>query len=539
MSQNKTNKEKRKGYRRKMAAALLVGMLAVSTAATGCGKKTVDYDVDGSSSSGNSGTADSGSLQGKYGIPAECDVDIATGDTGIEKISIEDDEVTVPETGDMAIAHYKKKTVGTEEKKQIVEAVFDKDQGIYAYDYEKRTKEDIQREIDMYEREMQNNTDSDMVTYYEEWVNDLKTELQTAPDEYPAAGDYTADAFIGTFNGKQYIISVPADGSTGYYLSSREDTLEYRPMEGANGVYSTSLNDYMEYRTNDEAAADESTNKCTFSEDEAKTIAEDFLAQVGGTDVMLKESSALCWVYYDNNGENLATEVDGYAFKYARAINNQPISSVNVWNVDNFMQDDASVEVPVEEYNISIDSNGVVEARWNDYLEAVGQPETAELLSFDKMLEKANETVPAYFTKYPTRYRKVEFNDITLSYYLKQGANEGEYDYVPAWILSQYEEYTDYSEEDNPSQLVIIDATDGSVIDILELSKSLGTYYDWEETDATVSANGDDDEDTSDEDTSEGDTSEGDTSEGDASEEDTSEGDTSEGDASTEPATTE
>ncbi len=102
-------KKKRKGYRRKMAAALLAGMLAVSTAATGCGKKTVDYDVDGNSSSGNSGTADSGSLQGKYGIPAECDVDIATGDTGIEKISIEDDEVTVPETGDMAIAHYKKK----------------------------------------------------------------------------------------------------------------------------------------------------------------------------------------------------------------------------------------------------------------------------------------------------------------------------------------------------------------------------------------------------------------------------------------------
>ncbi len=100
----------------------------------------------------------------------------------------------------------------------------------------------------MYEREMQNNTDSDMVTYYEEWVNDLKTELQTAPDEYPAAGDYTADAFIGTLNGKQYTISVPSDDSTGYYLSSREDTLEYRPMEGANGAYSTSLNDYMSYR---------------------------------------------------------------------------------------------------------------------------------------------------------------------------------------------------------------------------------------------------------------------------------------------------
>ena len=73
-----------------MAAMLLAGMLAVSTAATGCGKKTVDYDVDGSGGAGsgstdNNKTADSGSLQGKYGIPEECDVEIATGDTGIEK----------------------------------------------------------------------------------------------------------------------------------------------------------------------------------------------------------------------------------------------------------------------------------------------------------------------------------------------------------------------------------------------------------------------------------------------------------------------
>ena len=104
--------------------------------------------------------------------------------------------------------------------------------------------------------------------------------------------------------------------------------------------------------------------------------------------------------------KNLATEVDGYTFTYARAINNQPTSSVNVYNVDNLMQDNASVEVPVEKYSISIDSNGVVDANWNDCLEAVGQPETVELLPFDKMLEKANETVPAYFTKYPTQYKK-------------------------------------------------------------------------------------------------------------------------------------
>ncbi len=303
-------------------------------------------------------------------------------------------------------------------------------------------------------------------------MNALETKLQTAPDEYPAAGDYTADTFIGTMNGYDYMFSVSENASPEYFLSLREELIEYRPMEGASGLV-----------WSDDADADESINQCTFTEDEAKTIAEDFIAQVGGTDVMLKETKALYWAYYDTNGENLATEVDGYRFTYARAINNQPTSSVNPWNADNLMQDNASVEIPVEEYEIYIDSNGVVMANWSDYMEAVGQPETVELLPFNQMLEKANETVPAYFTKYPTQYREVEFNDITLSYYLKQGEKEGEFDYVPAWILSEYNEYVDYSDKDYPVQLVIIDATDGSVIDILELSRSLGTYRNYDDMD--------------------------------------------------------
>ena len=112
-----------------------------------------------------------------------------------------------------------------------------------------------------------------------------------------------------------------------------------------------------------------------------------------------------------------------------------------------------------------------------------------------------------------------------LTYYLKKGEKDGEFDYVPAWILSQYDEYQDYSEKDNPTQMVVIDARDGSVIDLLELSKSLGTYYtyddtpteDGEDTDAT------DTEDTSAEDTSTEDNSAEDTSAEDNSAEDTSE----------------
>ena len=72
--------------------------------------------------------------------------------------------------------------------------------------------------------------------------------------------------------------------------------------------------------------------------------------------------------------------------------------------------------------------------------------------------------------------------------------------------------------------MVIIDATDGSVIDILELSQSLGTYLSYGDMDDVTEADDEYEEDTSEEDASEEDTSE-DASEQDAWEEDTSEGD--------------
>ena len=96
---------------------------------------------------------------------------------------------------------------------------------------------------------------------------------------------------------------------------------------------------------------------------------------------------------------------------------------------------------------------------------------------------------------------------------------DGEFDYVPAWILSQYDEYQDYSEKDNPTQLVVIDARDGSVIDLLELSKSLGTYTTYDDTPTEDGEDIDDTDDTSSEDNSTEDTSAEDNSAEDTSEE--------------------
>ena len=73
---------KNKRFKRE-TAWLVVGTLMVSTMLAGCGKKNVDYDIDGSN-----GNKDSGSLQDKYDIPQSYDGSIAVGDSGLREITV-------------------------------------------------------------------------------------------------------------------------------------------------------------------------------------------------------------------------------------------------------------------------------------------------------------------------------------------------------------------------------------------------------------------------------------------------------------------
>ena len=137
------NKEKQYGYggnyRKKIMALVLAGALAAGTVFTGCGKQNTDNTGTGEDNTGytagNSQDAssgdelsmaggDSGTLQERYKIPESCNTDIKVGDSGLKKITIEDDEITTPNTGDMYIAHFKKKSVGNAERKQVVESIF-------------------------------------------------------------------------------------------------------------------------------------------------------------------------------------------------------------------------------------------------------------------------------------------------------------------------------------------------------------------------------------------------------------------------------
>ena len=509
------NKEVQCGHerncRRKMMALFLAGSLAAGTVFTGCGKQADDpnsgadsgYQADNgqagktTESDMNIAGGDSGTLQARYQIPESCKQDIAVGDTGLKQITIDDDTVTIPDTGDMYIAHFKKKTVGNAERRQVAEAVFDTDQKIYAVPDGKRSRAEVQADIDWC-KDLQKQS-GDAEGYYSSMIAGYEAELKDALDEYPEAGDYSASTYKGMAGGNActlYAADTSKDNLGWSY--SIDDLLAYKPKDGAEGVYTLGLDDYETYRDEETNITEDDVNSCTITQDKAERLANDFLSKVGVTDMMLKKTAPLCWVYYSSESKSgdMAVDIDGYIFTYGRAINSQPVSVVNAgladnlsWDPETQQQTDLMATIPAEECIISIDANGVVPANWVDFLEEAGQQEPAKLLSFDEILAKANETVPAYYKKYPTRYNKIEFNDLTLSYYLKQGTDEASFDYVPAWIFSQYTETTGYTDTVNQEQLVVIDATDGSVIDLLELSKAAGSFYDGEEdTDTSDSA---------------------------------------------------
>ena len=468
----------------KRAAVALTAALILSMAVSGCGNKTVDYNVDGGSSDSNSengnvsenGTkksSDSGTLATTYGIPEECKTELDTGNSGLDKLEIYDSDVEYPETSTMDAYYYTKEEMTSDKKKEIAETVFDKDSGIFEYDEDSPTKADINGIIEEYEADLQRSIDNgedDDAEYFRDAIGVYESMLDTAPDEYPAAGDYSGDKFIGYMDGAEFTLDIVESSST-CRLNLKEELASYRPSKTSDKA------DVCYFRTD---ASYEIANTCTLSESEAQTVAESFIQTLDIGDMVLSETKDLYWVYYDSStstDESVAIEADGYALYFVRSVNNIPVCDKSIGNADNLSGNGGTVDIPVESIHIYVDGNGILYAYWSVYLAPSDrESETTELLSFDALLEKANENISEYYTDYPAFSSRIKFNSMELTYYIEETDEEGLFKYTPVWVLSEYNEYSDYSDEQYPEQMVVIDATDGEVIDLLSLSKKLGTF---------------------------------------------------------------
>lgn len=469
---------------KKAVVVAAAGIMLMQTTFTGCGKKDVDYNVNGNqsqSSSDEKGISSEGGIAGKLGIPESCNETIDVGNSGIESIVINDTEIQIPDTDKMNVEHFTAKAVDNEEKKRIAETLFEKDKGIYLFDEEKQTKSDIEEQIGIYKsmiEEAQENGNDAWATYLESEVKGLESQLAAAPDTYPEAGNYEGELFLGVKNDMDYLLGVvdcqdnsdvPGLG-TYVYFGPKLEFLTLRPYEGASFAYCS------EY---DDMGNGVSANTSKMTKEEAEEIAEAFISDIGIKGIIKTETTDLIWEYLSADGMVLATESDGYVVRYSRAVSNTTTYTAGFDNVDNLQTDNGYIEPPVEKYSIYVYDGKIITANWTQIAtEADSVEENVELLSYEQMIEKANTEIPKYFEKYSTRYKNIEFNDLRLTYYVVSDG-ENHYKYIPVWVFAAYTELQNSDGASRPEQLVIMNAMDGSVIDILEDAKTMGCYEEY------------------------------------------------------------
>ena len=428
----------------KMTALLLVTALSAATVFSGCNKK-VDYDVDGDGNSENSGSGDSGALASRLGIPESYEGDIEVGDSGLKSIKIKDDDISVPASDSMSIINYKSNTFDNAYKQKVCEAVFDKSKGIYVYDWEHQTKSDLQSQIDSFQamlEEAKASGDTETESYCNEYISYLEDEMTNATDERTGAGDYSATDFIGNIGDNEYMLSfsdseegLGANFELSYYPS--EGLINYKPHEGATYVYA------YDAQYGDEDVDESMPNSCTFTQDEAVSLAQEFLSSCGIDDVIPTYTSQLLWEYYDTSYDVVATEYDGYIMTFGRSVNGTAPYSADLSMVDSLSSDDdVWYDSTSETFTIQVDSNGVINASCYPLLAPTGdEQKNVELMSWKDLLSALNKNVPAYYTENKTSYNDIEYNDVRLTYYcMKDESQENIYQYVPVWIFAQADE---------------------------------------------------------------------------------------------------
>ena len=147
-----------------------------------------------------------------------------------------------------------------------------------------------------------------------------------------------------------------------------------------------------------------------------------------------------------------------------------------LYNVDNLQNSNGYMYDSLDYATVYVDDDGVISMYFNIYTAPQSvKEEDVEILGWNDMLEKAQTSIAEYYEKYKTRYSKVEFNDVTLGY-MPIMEEDGKMYYIPVWAFKQSEELRDQSSDAEVSQAVLINAMDGSYIDIIENAKKLNLW---------------------------------------------------------------
>lgn len=471
--------------RRRRTGALAALLLV--TALTGCGEKTVDYDVESQSRETTAAesqketdetapTADTGEFtdspwalqrqfpQSKW--QTELNLIDSTGKMCTAKV---DAQVIVPEADGMIATELTNELFTPEYREQLMTNLAD-DGAVYYWDDLYKTKEQWQNRIRMYEGEIQNNVNEakepdidpeleaglqSSIQAYTTAIEEARRQMEQAPVEMTLAEDFSGQSYYAYVDERLYNVYFGTREYTGDTRNPGKQEWIYIDAENPEQFAPEALADAVGW--NFRAIDSEQENGCSKTAEEAIALGEPYMEAMGIPEAVCTKVQALEWTGYcaDEN----KTVINGYAVTYA------PSSAGIPWNRFGTEYDYPDVYWDETDYQLDssatvyVTDQGILRLEVRNPVNVTRRTEAVALLSFEKICEIIEQEIAGAQGIYGGYGDADCLNYMELIYFrVRNQEREGQYTYIPVWRLSGRPMYTEMR------SALLVNAMDGSVI---------------------------------------------------------------------------
>lgn len=462
---------------RRCKIGILILLSVMLVMMSGCGKKQVDIDQELKDSYG---LAD-GPLAERLLIPAGCSYEFQIEDDFTVKI--EDEDIQPPQMDQMYIVNYTKVTHDSDYRMLITNALFDEESEIYINDPNHAYVGDLDIQKNYYQNMLDEATaagDEEWITEWQQRLSETDWQYYNATETRTPVTDYKGLNYVGTYNGYESYLDFQDDVNYvcgfSYQRFFWEGWITYRPSSKGSQVAHL-ISDSNDF----------GNNLCEMSIETAISEGENLFARLNMPDLTCTDYRNLYWSYYDYGGHYPSTEFDGYYIEFQRSVHGVPIYQPDLFLIEGFAGQAGGVNavdgswsvdyMPLyERIYILIDDSGILNIECDSQFQQEEEQVAAELLSFPDALHALETELQTFLQQNESQYNEIVFNDVRLSYYIIWNETEQVIQAVPVYIFAhvyQYEDKTLTEYMNDVEYLFIINALDGSMIDVIENGRAL------------------------------------------------------------------
>ena len=445
---------------------VMSAMLCMALAIGGCsGKKEVNYDSQEEDSGASAGVTDEegGLLADKLGIPESAEIELSTDGTNLDRITINDKDIEVPEKDRMYTKTYRMGVLTDEYKEILVRSILDEETGIYNYSQEQFDSKDTDRE----------------------YIESIFENKSSKPD-------FSGEYFLGKIEGVPYVVRfMSSEWSTSEAVVVSRALRDEVPRELAENkqISNVTYYDYDPDEIKEDLNSEEddsldkvSENVSGISLEEAEKKAVEYVNSLGFTDVSQTYIANMYRAYEDSSFHVIQYDADGYKVHLDASVNDVPLYQPMATAIDTithrsinssgYVAPGSYYYIERSYYEISFNEDGIMSfyGYWpmlsDDELHDAGN-----LITWNEAIDSLNEVIPQHFADY-IGFSQVNFNNVRLTYF-RVKKDEKQYEVIPVYVFSQVEDY----DADVPYQLIMLDARDGSEVDIVQDSGRMGLVH--------------------------------------------------------------